>query len=202
MPTFPWTLSLEYYDVESGVITADAAVDILNKQVILKDNPKVNLPQGGRLEITQRIDYSYGQETNEDVVALLQSAFYGVTDGIRELVIKDESIPDSDLAHTRAVNELDKVDDRPYTLSFETTTGGWQVGQVIRLTDTVASVDVYLMVTNLNIRIDNSSVTDTAITTQVTASTLPPETIGSVIAAGIRRAFRPIQRAPITADVT
>lgn len=201
----PGTLTMEVYN--PGIaddpptivnhITAECAVDIQNREVILKLPPKDTMPGGGKIRITQVLNYAYGTATDAGTQSIFQSAFLGATDGIRELFIKDETIPSSTECTARAESELAKVVGIPFELSFKTDYPGFKPLQVLHFTDSATSVSVYLLISEVSLTIESTKGTVSRIVYDVKASSYPKETLVQLLARTTRRALRPKGRALI-----
>jgi hypothetical protein len=184
-----------------GVITLEAAVDIQNRLVILRDPPKDSLPGGGVIKITQAIDYAWAQENDAGWQATIGSNFGGAVSGIRELFIRDESIASTEQASTRAVSELAKALLGETSLSFQTQNPGFQPGQLLFFNDVRASFSKYLIVTEVSIDIGKIG-SIARVNYTVTAETIPARKAVGIISAILRRTLRPTRKPVVQGDYT
>lgn len=193
----PGRLETEQFSYETGwTQTKQAAIDIEGRQVVLKDPPKTTLPKGGYIEINQIIEAAYGQATNEDKAAQIAAALLGATDGIRELVEKDESIGTSDEAQQRATGKVAEVSKDQIGCRFQTDQYGFEPGQIQEIIDADMSIDVMLFLGNLAFDIQNAVGGAAKIKYTVQLGAFPNVTPGALIRRALARG--PGERAPIT----
>lgn len=187
----PGILSNEAFSYDIGFTpTAECAIDIPGKQVVLKDPPKTTLPDGGFIQITQLVTSAYGQATNTDLADQISGYLLGAFAGIRESQIKDESIATSDEAQTRAEGELKLQSTVPINFNFSTEQFGFEPGQYEQVTYAAAGVDAILQVNEVGFSIQNGKVLYS-----IADSTVTKEPPGEFI----RRALKPPpDRAPLT----
>lgn len=147
MPSF----SLDLVSFVPGELTTpgQAQVDAANHRVVLAQD---DIPvDGGTLEITVLTVFVRGSATDTAKAAQIADAELNSSNGIIELLIRDESIIDRGSAINRAVSELRMKSQQSISVTFTTRQDGWDVGQVFRFVDSRATppIDVLLTVQQL-----------------------------------------------------
>src|ERR1043166_10009907 len=121
-----------------------AAVDAPNHRIILSldDIPA----EGATLEITTVTLFVRASATNDIVAAQIAAAERNGSDGIIELLIKDESIVTLEAAALRAANELALKCQPNITVNIDTRVNGFRPGQQMRFIDAVAGLNQLLLI--------------------------------------------------------
>lgn len=120
-------------------------VDIDNHRVILNENDLP--PDGGTVEITVITTFIRGSAFDSAKAAQIAAAEKNSSDGVIELLLKDESIIERGAAINKAVSELRMKSQPNISLSFETRQNGWEPGQVFVFVDSVANPPINILLT-------------------------------------------------------
>lgn len=195
MPIITLTLGEYDPDLPPAEWPYTAAVDARNRVIILREPAHVYAPAGGHLILTEITLSGYGQAIDRD----LERAFAAneiVGDGVWELLLVDESITDNNTAGLRAQAELQIQATPQAQISFESTTDGWEVGQIIRVVDEVEGIDLQMMINSVTIQ----AVAPDTLRYQVQAATYTRPTITDLITDTIRDRRRPPSLRPIQFD--
>lgn len=137
-PTF--TFSIEEFLPGTPTSLGFAAVDAANHRIVLNEGDIP--PQGALLEIDVATVFVRAQATDTETAALIAAAENNGSDGIIELLIKDDSIVDRGAANLRAYNELRLKIQSNISLSFDTKQDGWDIGQQFRFVDERANPQI------------------------------------------------------------
>jgi len=196
----PGLLDLEIFDKETGVIVAEAAVDIDNKVVILRDQPADTIPNGGSISITQIIEFAVGQATDPLTASIIQSGEIG-GDGIYEHLVQDESITTKFRADLFAASELANLIQFEREWSFDTTNEGFEPGQIQRFVSSQAGIDVEGVVRSVQLKIEANNGVEDRITAKVNVATQVIDQM-EFLDLLYRRVFRPSKEPPIKIEAT
>lgn len=143
MPVF--SLDLVPYIVGFPPDPGSAAVDIENNRVIL--NQEDIPPDGATLEITVLTTFIRASALDSAKAAQIAAAEKNSSDGIIELLLKDESIIEKGVAVNKAVSELRMKSQPNITLTFETEQDGYKEGDVFVFIDTVSVPPINILLT-------------------------------------------------------
>ena len=143
MPAF----SLELVPFTPGLSAevGTAMVDIENHRVVLNENDIP--PDGGTIEITVVTTFVRGSALDSAKASQIAEAEKNSSDGIIELLLKDESIIERGSAINKAVSELRMKSQANISLTFETKQNGWQPGQIFVFIDSVSSPPINVLLT-------------------------------------------------------
>lgn len=151
MPTI--VLSLGKFDPDLDPVSwpYDAAVDPVNRLIILRNQAQSYAPAGGHLVLTEITLSGYGQAIDSALETQIASNEL-VGDGVYELLIVDEAVTDNFTAQQIAQAELAAQTAPQIQIQFESESSGWQVGQILRLVDPTEGIDATLLITDISVQ--------------------------------------------------
>lgn len=137
-------LQLIDYIPGQPVPAGKAAVDAPNHRIVLSPD---DIPaEGATLEITIVTVFVRASATNLEVAAQIAEAERNGSDGIIELLIKDESIVTLEAAAQRAASELALKSQPNFTVNIDTRVSGFDADQQLPFIDPVAGINVLLII--------------------------------------------------------
>lgn len=186
MPTTVLTLGIYDPNLDPVDWTYDAAVDPVNRVLILKNQAQTYAPAGGHLVLTEITLSGYGQSIDSALEAQI-AANELVGDGIYELLVVDEAITDNSTAGRVAQAELAIQTAPQVQIQFESELSGWEVGQLLRLVDSVEGLDVQLVITDIGVQF----IAADRLRYQIQASSWQPPTQIDLLSDFVREQRRP-----------